>query len=162
MQSKNVDNAKRNGKKPRGGRLGFSAINPASRDSRYQVDQLVLFVQDLPCCSTTGSPTPGQIRTVGHLIVTQNPATSPPPAPVLRPPSRRTAGGAVVRRRGQVGALAGGLSLLPPSRQAPRGACALSDLSESAVLSWGFLSLWSLAEVSMWPSSALGVGPPGW
>ena len=162
MQSKNVDNAKRNGKKPRGGRLGFSAINPASRDSRYQVDQLVLFVQDLPCCSTTGCPTPGQIRTVGHLIVTQNPATSPPPALVLRPPSRRTAGGAVVRRRGQVGALAGGLSLRPPSRQAPRGACALSDLSESAVLSWGFLSLWSLAEVSMWPSSALGVGPPGW
>ncbi|XDB62552.1 hypothetical protein AB1E18_015895 [Capra hircus] len=31
--------------------------------------------------------------------------------------------------------------------QAPRGACALSDLSESAVLSWGFLSLWSLAEM---------------
>ncbi|XDA86192.1 hypothetical protein R6Z07F_015942 [Ovis aries] len=66
---------------------------------------------------------------------------------VLRPPPCRTAGGAVVRRRGQVGALAGGLSLLPPSRQAPRGACALSDLSESAVLSWGFLSLWSLAEM---------------
>lgn len=73
---------KRNGKKPRGGRLGFSAINTANRDSRYQVDQLVLFVQDLPCCNT-GSPTPGQIRTVGHLIMTQNPATSPPPPLVL-------------------------------------------------------------------------------
>lgn len=86
---------KRNGKKPRGGRLGFSAINTASRDSRYQVDQLVLFVQDLPCCNT-GSPTPGQIRTVGHLIMTQNPAT-PPRRSCCRPPSGRTAGGAVVR-----------------------------------------------------------------
>lgn len=30
MQSKNVDNTRGNGKKPRGGRLGFSAINTAT------------------------------------------------------------------------------------------------------------------------------------
>ncbi|XP_055411803.1 ATP synthase subunit ATP5MJ, mitochondrial isoform X1 [Bubalus kerabau] len=41
MQTENVD-IKRNGKKPRRGRLGFSAINTASRDSRYQMLQSLI------------------------------------------------------------------------------------------------------------------------
>lgn len=90
---------KENGKKPRGGRL--LTINTASRAPRYQVqDQLVPLVQDLPCCST-GSPTPGQLKVITWPDT--KPRHVPSPALVLRPPPCRTAGGAVVRRRGQVG-----------------------------------------------------------
>ena len=124
----------RNGK-IRDGRCSFSAFN-TSKDSLFQVDQLVGFVQDLLCFSTE-SPTPRQIRTVKSPDCDTPPPTSPHPTVQAAEPGRPLGALWCAGAAGGVACWSRTMPLLPPSRQAPRGACVLSDLSESSAVSSG-------------------------
>lgn len=119
MQSKNVNTVKRNGKTTTGAR------DPTSLPSAGQ-RKTVPFIGSPPrprcpgpsLVSALKVPRPGQIRTVGHRIVTYP----------RRPLGTLWCAGAAGKRCG-----IGAPPLLPPSRPAPRGACALGDLPEAAV-----------------------------
>lgn len=122
MQSKNVDNTKRNGKKPRGGRSA-SAINTASRGCPcYQVDLNLSSLNVRLLLQHRKSHSRANPEGWSPYCDTK-PRHVPPPALVLRPPPVELLGSQVAQAR--PGRRWPWRTVLPPSWQAlPRGACA--------------------------------------
>lgn len=101
-----------------GARSDLSAFSRAKKDGPFYRFATASAVPRTFPVSALKVPRQGQIRTVGHRIVTYP----------RQPLGTLWCAGAAGKRCG-----IGAPPLLPPSRPAPRGACALGDLPEAAV-----------------------------